>query len=85
MKRGQAIRDLFALSEVEPEIAEPARHRTSRPIHISGRHRESHDFYATPDWVTEALLSRVRFRGHVWEHAAALALLRLFCNGTATA
>jgi len=67
MKRGQAIRDLFALSEVEPEIAEPARHRTSRPIHISGRHRESQDFYATPDWVTEALLSRVRFRGYVWE------------------
>src|SRR5499427_3727457 len=67
MKRGQAIRDLFALSEVEPEIAEPARRRTSRPIHISGRHRESHDFYATPDWVTEALLSRVRFRGSVWE------------------
>ena len=67
MKRGQAIRDLFALSELEPAIAEPTRRRTSRPIHNSGRDRESHDFYATPDWVTEALLSRVRFRGRVWE------------------
>ena len=67
MKRGQAIRDLFALSELEPAIAEPIRRRTSRRIHNSGRDRESHDFYATPDWVTEALLSRVRFRGRVWE------------------
>jgi hypothetical protein len=25
------------------------------------------DFYATPNWVTEALLQHVRFRGPVWE------------------
>jgi hypothetical protein len=67
MKRDQAIRDLFALSELEPELAATARRRTSRPIHISGYHREANDFYATPDWVTEALLSYVQFRGRVWE------------------
>lgn len=67
MKRAQAIRDLFALSELETELAAPARRRTSRPIHISGYHREANDFYATPDWVTEALLSYVQFRGRVWE------------------
>jgi hypothetical protein len=65
MKRDQAIRDLFAVSELEPELAATARRRTSRPIHISGYHREANDFYATPDWVTEALLSYVQFRGRV--------------------
>lgn len=39
----------------------------SRPIHVSGFVREAHDFYATPDWVTEALLRRVTLRGPVWE------------------
>lgn len=67
MKRAQAIGDLFVVSEVEPGMGEPARRRTSRPIHISGYDREVHDFYATPDWVTEALLSHVQFRGRVWE------------------
>jgi hypothetical protein len=67
MKRDQAIRDLFAVSELEPELVATARWRASRPIHISGYHREANDFYATPDWVTEALLSYVQFRGRVWE------------------
>ena len=31
---------------------------------MNGRRR---DFYATPAWVTEALLQHVRFRGPVWE------------------
>jgi hypothetical protein len=29
--------------------------------------RIGQDFYATPSWVTEALLRHVRFRGPVWE------------------
>jgi predicted RNA methylase len=38
-----------------------------RAIHYSGYAREEADFYATPAWVTEALLKRVRLRGPVWE------------------
>jgi hypothetical protein len=38
-----------------------------RPIHISGYDRQVHDFYPTPDWVTEALLKQVTLRGPVWE------------------
>jgi hypothetical protein len=38
-----------------------------RPVHVSGYARESRDFYATPAWVTEALLRHVRLRGPVWE------------------
>ncbi|HVY13733.1 MAG TPA: hypothetical protein VHB27_00795 [Rhodopila sp.] len=40
---------------------------TPRAIHISGYQRETRDFYATPAWVTEALLRHVRLRGPVWE------------------
>ena len=39
----------------------------ARPIHLSGHPREDRDFYATPAWVTEALLRHVRLRGPVWE------------------
>src|ERR1039458_6108643 len=71
MKRPQDMHDLFAPSDVaEPEVPERARMRrtsTARPIHISGYDREVRDFYATPDWVTEALLRHVQFRGRVWE------------------
>lgn len=38
-----------------------------RAIHYSGYARKSNDFYATPNWVTEALLQHVRLRGPVWE------------------
>jgi len=71
MKPVQAMRDLFASDEVaEANTTEPARifdSRISRPIHISGYGRKVHDFYATPDWVTEAVLRHVQFRGRVWE------------------
>jgi len=71
MKQPQDMHDLFASCEVaQPELAERARvfrSRTSRPIHISGYDRKVQDFYATPDWVTEALLRHVQFRGRVWE------------------
>ena len=65
------MRDLFLESEAaEPVQAnrDPAlRAGLSRPIHVSGYDRKVGDFYATPDWVTEALLRHVRFRGRVWE------------------
>jgi hypothetical protein len=66
------VRDLFAQGEeaAEPELAIRARApraRVARPIHISGYDREARDFYATPDWVTEALLRHAQFRGRVWE------------------
>ena len=38
-----------------------------RPIHISGYDRTPHDFYPTPDWVTEALLKNVSLAGPIWE------------------
>jgi len=66
------VPDLFAQGEeaAEPELAIRARApraRVARPIHISGYDREARDFYATPDWVTEALLRHAQFRGRVWE------------------
>jgi hypothetical protein len=74
------VRDLFAQSEVaEPELAKRAqapRASIARPIHISGYDREVRDFYATPDWVTEALLRHVQFRGECGNHVAAPALSR---------
>jgi hypothetical protein len=47
-----------------PPTPEPAAHRA---IHYSGYDRKGRDFYATPSWVTEALLRHVTFRGPVWE------------------
>jgi hypothetical protein len=38
-----------------------------RPIHTSAFDRRGRDFYATPNWVTEALLQRFQFRGSIWE------------------
>lgn len=47
--------------------ARPARPVEHRAIHVSGYDRAGRDFYATPSWVTEALLRHVRLRGPVWE------------------
>ena len=33
-----------------------------RPVHASVSHRKGRDYYATPTWVTEALLGHIRFR-----------------------
>jgi hypothetical protein len=52
---------------VEPPAVEPFRPDPRRAIHVSGYQRAGQDFYATPAWVTEALLRHVRFRGPVWE------------------
>ena len=70
MKRPQDMHDLFALSEAaDAELTERAANsiHSSRSIHSSGYDRKVLDFYATPDWVTEALLRNVQFRGRVWE------------------
>jgi hypothetical protein len=40
---------------------------TRRAVHVSGYERVGRDFYATPAWVTAALLRHVRLRGPVWE------------------
>ena len=47
--------------------ARPARPTEHRAIHVSGYDRAGRDFYATPSWVTEALLRHVRLRGPIWE------------------
>jgi hypothetical protein len=77
MKRSPDMHDLFALSEAaDAELTERVRMprtsttnsiHSSRSIHSSGYDRKVLDFYATPDWVTEALLRNVQFRGRVWE------------------
>jgi hypothetical protein len=56
---------------VRPPASKPARTPSTNvarhAIHVSGYQREARDFYATPDWVTAALLRHVKFRGKVWE------------------
>jgi methylase of polypeptide subunit release factors len=58
-------------SLVDQRVAEASTEATGRirgrPVHLSGYEREGQDFYATPTWVTEALLRHVRLRGPVWE------------------
>ena len=50
-----------------PPTSSASSSHISRSIHSSGFDRRVHDFYATPNWVTEALLRHVQFRGRVWE------------------
>ncbi len=60
-----AVEDLFGTT---PEAVPPPRRAGhGRPVHLSGYERKSRDFYATPTWVTEALLRHVPLRGPVWE------------------
>ena len=40
---------------------------TARAIHTSRFARNSYDHYATPAWVTEALLRHTTLRGPIWE------------------
>lgn len=55
------------LAEPDTPSVRALRRAARRAIHVSGYEREGKDFYATPDWVTEALLQHVRLRGLVWE------------------
>lgn len=59
----------FAEADFAPPAAEtkPAQRGRYRAVHQSGYERAGRDFYATPSWVTEALLQHVRLRGPVWE------------------
>ena len=63
MKNPADQKPLPFLEPPSPKERKPAR----RPVHNSGYDREGRDFYATPDWVTEALLSHISFRGPIWE------------------
>jgi hypothetical protein len=54
------------LSEDQSAPIQP-RPPATRAIHNSGYQREHRDFYATPAWVTQALLQHVRLRGAIWE------------------
>ena len=56
----QSLFELPALPNVEKSVF-------ARPVHTSGYARVGRDFYATPAWVTEALLRHVTLRGPVWE------------------
>jgi hypothetical protein len=59
---GLPIADLDESLTLVPPLANGC-----RAIHVSGYERAGRDFYATPAWVTEALLRHVRLRGPVWE------------------
>lgn len=54
-------------ADIGPDPIPPAPTEQRRAIHVSGYEREGRDFYATPSWVTEALLRYVDFRGPIWE------------------
>ena len=49
------------------ELPPVPKERRVQAIHNSGYAREARDFYATPAWVTEALLHHIVLRGPVWE------------------
>jgi hypothetical protein len=65
-QHGLPLADVDGLSAIAPRRA-PVRAAERRAIHVSGYDREGRDFYATPDWVTKALLQHVSFRGPIWE------------------
>jgi hypothetical protein len=69
MELSHVILDQLGLpiADLDRQDAEPPPLAGRRAIHVSGYEREGRDFYATPPWVTEALLRHVRFRGAVWE------------------
>lgn len=54
----------FALPDPSP--SKPPK-SVERGIHDSRFERKGLDFYATPAWVTHALLRHVTFRGKIWE------------------
>lgn len=56
--------DLPAVATPQPALPPPTERRA---IHYSGYDRKRRDFYATPGWVTEALLQHIHFRGAIWE------------------
>ncbi|HQT78693.1 MAG TPA: hypothetical protein PLD10_16685 [Rhodopila sp.] len=59
--------DTLMLPGLAPRDQGAPGHPGARAIHNSGYQREGRDFYATPAWVTQALLRHVRFGGPVWE------------------
>jgi hypothetical protein len=61
------MRDISLFDGMDGHRHTPGPEAGRRAIHVSGFDREGRDFYATPEWVTEALLRHVRFRGPIWE------------------
>ncbi|MGC8542256.1 MAG: hypothetical protein ACP5QA_16750 [Phycisphaerae bacterium] len=59
--KNQTAHELSEQDQIIPEKA------LRRAIHNSGYDRKERDFYATPAWVTEALLRHIKFRGPIWE------------------
>jgi hypothetical protein len=55
------------LPPVPSPAVTPVQRSEHRAVHVSGYDRREQDFYATPSWVTEALLRHVQLRGPVWE------------------
>jgi hypothetical protein len=58
---------IVGLKATKPRLSAPLAPTDHHPIHVSGYHRRDRDYYATPNWVTEALLHHIRFRGPIWE------------------
>jgi hypothetical protein len=58
---------IVGLKATKPRLSPPLAPADHRPIHVSGYARRDRDYYATPNWVIEALLHHVRFRGPIWE------------------
>jgi hypothetical protein len=56
--------DLPAVTTPPPALPQQTGRRA---IHYSGYDRKRRDYYATPDWVTGALLQHIHFRGPIWE------------------
>jgi hypothetical protein len=69
MQPRPALQNAFALDDAKPRPSLPTASRVAdiRPVHVSAFQRTHRDFYATPSWVTEALLRHVPLRGPVWE------------------
>src|SRR3546814_10769679 len=64
---GPAAAPSFGVGDLFRSGADAAVRPEPRSVHRSGYARRPNDFYATPSWVTEALLQHVQLRGPVWE------------------
>ena len=53
-----------ATTASQPALPPPTERRA---IHYSDYNRKMRDFYATPNWVTEALVRHIQFRSPIWE------------------
>jgi hypothetical protein len=73
--------ELPVASRIEVPPADTLRPEGTRAIHISRYERHRRDFYATPPWVTEALLRQQQFRGPIWEPCCGDGAMTLVLEG----